>query len=113
MTGWTTDMLIATTETVAGRQIVETLGLVRGATVRAKHVGTDIVASLKQLVGGEITGYSSLIAGAREQALDRMIEEARKRGADAVVGMRMQTSAITNGASEILCYGTAVRLEPV
>lgn len=103
-------MLIVTSEQIAGREIVETLGFVRGATVRAKHVGTDIVASLKQLVGGELKGYSSLLAGAREQAIDRMIADAQTKGADAIVVMRMQTSAIARGASEIVAYGTAVRL---
>lgn len=105
-------MLIVTTEAVAGRQIAESLGLVRGATVRAKHLGTDIVAALKQLVGGELTGYSSLMAGAREQAIDRMVAEAETMGADAIVAMRIQTSAIAKGASEIVAYGTAVRLNP-
>ncbi|SMX48400.1 YbjQ family protein [Maliponia aquimaris] len=104
-------MLIVTTETVAGREIATSLGLVRGATVRAKHLGTDIVAALKQLVGGELTGYSSLMAGAREQALDRMTAEAERLGADAVVCMRLQTSAIAKGASEIVTYGTAVKLK--
>lgn len=103
-------MLIVTTEQIAGYQIGESLGLVRGATVRAKHLGTDIVAALKSLVGGELSGYSSLMAGAREQAIDRMIAEAEALGADAVVCMRIQTSTIAKGASEILCYGTAVRL---
>ncbi len=102
-------MLIATTPTIAGRDIAETLGLARGATVRAKHVGTDIIASLRNLVGGEQTGYSSLLAGAREQALDRMIADATRLGADAVVGFRMETSSIMAGASEIVAYGTAVR----
>lgn len=104
-------MLICTTPTVAGREITETLGLVRGATVRAKHVGTDIVAGLRNLVGGEQTGYSSLLAGAREQALDRMKADAHQMGADAVVGFRMETSSIMAGASEIVAYGTAVRLQ--
>ena len=103
-------MLIVTTDTVSGQNITETLGLVRGATVRAKHVGTDIVASLKMLVGGELTGYSSLLAGAREQAIERMIDDATARGANAIVCMRMQTSAISKGSSEIVAYGTAVRL---
>ncbi len=105
-------MLISTSENIAPHQIAETLGIVRGSTVRAKHVGTDIVAALKQLVGGELKGYSSLLAGAREQALDRMIEDARTLGADAVVAVRIQTSTITRGASEILAYGTAVRIAP-
>ncbi|AXI46423.1 hypothetical protein C1J03_10525 [Sulfitobacter sp. SK012] len=103
-------MLIATTDTLVGYEVIESLGLVRGATVRAKHLGTDIVASLKQIVGGELTGYSSLLAGAREQALDRMCEDARAKGADAVVGFRMETSSIAKGASEIVAYGTAVKL---
>lgn len=103
-------MLIATTETLAGHEIIQTLGLVRGATVRAKHVGTDIVAALKSIVGGELSGYSSLMAGAREQAIDRMIVEAERMGADAIVCMRFQTSAIAKGASEIVAYGTAVKL---
>ena len=103
-------MLIVTTDGIAGREVAETLGLVRGATVRAKHVGTDIVAALKSLVGGELRGYSSLLAGAREQAIDRMIAEARSLDAEAVVGFRMETSTIAGGASEIVVYGTAVRL---
>jgi len=103
-------MLITTSENVAGREIVETLGLARGATVRAKHLGTDIVASIKTLVGGELTGYSSLLAGAREQAVDRMIADAERQGANAIVAVRMQTSTIARGSSEILAYGTAVRL---
>ena len=103
-------MLNVTTDTVPEYKITETLGLVRGATVRAKHIGTDIVASLKQLVGGELTGYSSLLAGAREQAIDRMIADATAKGANAIVGMRMQTSSIAKGSSEIVAYGTAVRL---
>lgn len=104
-------MLIVTTETIAGREIAQSLGLVRGATVRAKHLGTDIVAALKSIVGGELSGYSSLMAGAREQALDRMSAEAERLGADAVVCMRLQTSAIARGASEIVAYGTAVKLK--
>jgi uncharacterized protein YbjQ (UPF0145 family) len=104
-------MLITTTDTIPGREVVETFGMVRGSTVRAKHIGTDIVASLRNLVGGEITGYSSLLAGARAQAIDRMKDEARSRGADAVIGFRMETSTIMGGASEILAYGTAVRLK--
>ena len=102
-------MMIATTESIHGRKISETLGLVRGATVRAKHVGTDIVAGLRNLVGGEIKSYSALLAGAREQALDRMQDEARQLGADAIVGVRMETSTIMGGSSEIVAYGTAVR----
>jgi len=103
-------MLVVTTETVPGREIVQVLGLVRGSTVRAKHIGSDIVAGLRNLVGGEVKEYAQLLAGAREQALDRMIAEARALGADAVVAARIETSTITQAASEVLFYGTAVRL---
>ncbi len=103
-------MILATTEGVAGRATVETLGLVRGSTVRSKHVGSDIVASLRNVVGGEIPEYSQLMAAAREQALDRMVAAAAALGADAVVAVRMQTSAITLRASEVAFIGTAVRL---
>lgn len=104
-------MIIVTSETVPGREIDSALGLVRGSTVRAKHIGSDIVAGLRNIVGGEVKEYASLLAGAREQALDRMIEEARAQGADAIVAMRFQTSAIAQAASEVLCYGTAVKLK--
>ena len=105
-------MLIATTEGIAGRRIAETLGMARGSTVRAKHIGTDIVAGLKNLVGGEVRGYSSLMAGAREQALDRMVAQAEEMGADAVVAMRFETAQVMGGAAEIVAYGTEVRLDP-
>ena len=103
-------MLVVTTEDVPGLETGAALGIVRGSTVRAKHLGADIVASLRNLVGGEVREYASLLAGAREQALDRMIAEAERLGADAVVAVRFETSQIQNGASEVLCYGTAVRL---
>ena len=103
-------MLLTTTDTVPGRETASCLGLVKGSTVRAKHIGSDIVASLRNVVGGEVKEYASLLTGAREQAIDRMAEEARKLGADAVVGMRLQTSAISQGASEVVAYGTAVKL---
>lgn len=103
-------MLITTTPDIPGRQIVETLGLVRGATVRSKHLGTDIVAGLKNLVGGEIKGYSAMLGAAREQAIDRMIDEAQAKGADAIVGFRMDTAAVMSNAAELVAYGTAVRL---
>jgi len=103
-------MIVLTTETVPGRDITEALGLVRGSSVRSKHVGVDIMAGLRNLVGGELKSYSSLMAGAREQALDRMIAEARAMGADAVVGARLETAQIMSGASELVAYGTAVRL---
>ena len=103
-------MTIVTTDGIAGREIAQTIGLVRGTTVRAKHIGTDIVAGLRNIVGGETKGYSSMLAGAREQAIDRMRDEAMAQGATAIVGFRMETSAIMNGASEIVAYGTAVVL---
>lgn len=103
-------MLITTTDILADRKITETLGLVRGSTVRAKHVGSDIVASLRNLVGGEVHEYAQLLAAAREQATDRMIAQAKDMGADAVIGVRMQTSTIAQGSSEIVVYGTAVKL---
>ena len=104
-------MIVTTTDGVAGREVAEVLGLVRGSTVRAKHIGSDIVAGLRNLVGGEVKEYASLLAGAREQAHDRMVAEARALNADAVVAVRMQTSMIQQGASEVLFYGTAVRLK--
>lgn len=103
-------MIIATTETVSGREIAETLGLVRGNTIRARHVGSDIGAALKGLVGGEIKGYVKAMTEAREEAVERMLVEARALNADAVVGVRFATSQIMAGAAEILVYGTAVRL---
>jgi uncharacterized protein YbjQ (UPF0145 family) len=104
-------MIIATTETLVGYDIAQSLGMARGSTVRAKHIGSDIVASLRNIVGGEVHEYARLLAGAREQATDRMVEDARQMGADAVVGVRMQTSSISSGNSEILVYGTAVKLK--
>ncbi len=103
-------MIVVTTETIAGREITETLGLVRGSVVRAKHIGSDIVASLRNIVGGEVKEYAQLLAAAREQAMDRMVEDAQSTGADAVVCVRLTTSTITDGSSEVLAYGTAVRL---
>lgn len=104
-------MLVLTTETIPGQDISEALGLVRGSTVRAKHIGSDIVASLRQIVGGEVREYAALLAGAREQAYDRMVQEAHQLGADAIVAVRMETSTIQQGASEVVWYGTAVRLK--
>ncbi len=103
-------MIVVTTETIPGTEIVEVLGVARGSVVRAKHVGSDIVASLRNLVGGEVKEYAQLLAAAREQAMDRMVEDAKSAGADAVVCMRMTTSMIMGGSSEVLAYGTAVRL---
>ena len=103
-------MIVVTTEDVVGRNITESLGLVRGNTIRARHVGRDIMAGLRTLVGGEIHEYAKLMGEAREQAIDRMIDEARTLGADAIVNVRFSTSVIIGGAAEMLAYGTAVKL---
>ena len=102
-------MLLSTREILEEYEIVETLGLVRGSTVRVRHMGNDILAGLKNLVGGEITAYTELMSDAREQALDRMIADAEELGANAVVCVRFTTSMLMRGASEILAFGTAVR----
>lgn len=103
-------MIVSTTEMVPGREISEVLGLARGNVIRAKHLGSDIVATLRNLVGGEVREYTKLMAEAREQALDRMIAQARELNADAIVGVRFTTSMVMAGAAEILAFGTAVRL---
>ena len=105
-------MIVVTSDTIEGRRVVRTLGLVRGNTIRARHIGKDIVALLRGIVGGEVSEYTKLMAEAREQALDRMVEEARGLGADAVVTARFQTSMVMTGASELLAFGTAVVLDP-
>jgi len=104
-------MLITTQDNFADREIVETLGLVRGNTIRARHVGRDIMASLRNLVGGEIGEYTKMLAESREQAIDRMIAEAKSKGADGIVCLRFTTSSVMQGAAELLAYGTAVRLK--
>lgn len=103
---------VVTTETVAGHEITETLGLVHGSTVRTRHVGSDIVAGLRNLVGGEVPEYTAMMAGAREQALDRISDQARALGADAVVTARFTTAMLMHRAAEVLVTGTAVRLRP-
>lgn len=104
-------MLLTTAEDVKDRKIVKTLGLVRGNTIRARHIGRDLQAALRNVVGGEIKEYTQLMAEAREQAIERMVEEARSVGANAVVGLRFSTSVVMSGAAELLVYGTAVVLE--
>ncbi len=104
-------MIVVTTEEVAGKTVKKHLGLVRGNTIRARHVGHDFMAVLRNMVGGEIRDYTKMMAESREQALDRMIEEARALGADAVIGVRFSTSMIMQHAAEIIAYGTAVVLE--
>ncbi len=103
-------MIVTTLEFVPGKEVKEVLGVVKGNTVRARWFGADLWAGLKQVVGGEIGTYTSMIASAREEALQRMIEEAKKLGADAILGVRFTTSAVMGGAAEILAYGTAVKL---
>ena len=105
-------MLITTSETVANHRIVKTLGLVRGNTVRARHIGKDILAGLRNIVGGEIHEYAKLIAESREQTLDRMIAEAKQLGATAIIATRFTTSVMMGGAAELLAVGTAVVIEP-
>jgi len=105
-------MIVVTSETVANHRIVKTLGLVRGNTVRARHAGKDILAGLRNIVGGEIHEYSKLMAESREQTIDRMIAEAERLGANAVVTTRFTTSVMMGGAAELLSVGTAVVIEP-
>jgi len=103
-------MIISTTENIPNKEITEILGIVKGSTVRAKHVGKDIFAGLKSIVGGEIGAYTELLGEAREQAMDRMILDGQKMNADAIVNVRMTTSSVMQTSSEILVYGTAVKL---
>jgi uncharacterized protein YbjQ (UPF0145 family) len=104
-------MILVTCDEVPGKQILKTLGLVRGNTIRARHVGRDIMAMLRGVVGGEITDYTKMIAEAREQALDRMVAEAETMGANAIVAIRFGTAEMMSSAAEILVYGTAVVIE--
>ena len=104
-------MLTTTTDFIPGREIVEVIDVARGSTVRARHLGRDIFAGLKNLVGGEIQEYTRLMADAREQAIDRMIADAEELGADAEINVRFTTAMVMQGCSEILAYGTAVRLK--
>ena len=104
-------MIIVTTDTIPGKKIVKTFGLAKGNTIRARHVGIDIIAVLRNLVGGEIVEYTKLMGESREQAIDRMGQEAERMGANAVVGLRFTTSVIMAAAAELLSYGTAVYVE--
>lgn len=104
-------MIITTTDTVPNKEVVEILGIARGSTVRARNIGRDIFAGLKNIVGGEISEYTRLQAESREQAMQRMKDDARKMGADAVINVRMTTAMIIQGTAEILSYGTAVKLK--
>ena len=104
-------MITVTTEQVAGKTIKRTIGLARGSTIRAKHLGKDIMAGFRNMAGGEITEYVKMMAEAREEALKRMVADAEKQGANAVVGMRFGTSMVMQNAAEVIAYGTAVVLE--
>ena len=104
-------MIITTTETIPNKEVTEILGIARGSTVRARNIGRDIFAGLKNIVGGEISEYTKLQAVSREQAMQRMKDDARKMGADAIINVRMTTAMIMQGTAEILAYGTAVKLK--
>jgi uncharacterized protein YbjQ (UPF0145 family) len=105
------DIILTNLETVPGRTITEHYGLVSGSTVRAKHVGRDIAATFKNIVGGELKGYTELLQESREEAVRRMVDQAKAFGANAVVNVRFSTSSITQGAAELYAYGTAVRVQ--
>ena len=107
----TNKMIVVTTPTVPEKNVVRTLGLVRGNTIRARHVGKDIMAGLRSIVGGEVTEYAKLLAESREQAIDRMTDQAEELGANAIIGLQFQTSVIMKGAAEMMAYGTAVVVE--
>jgi len=104
-------MKYTTTETIAGRNIVESIGVATGSVVQSKHVGRDIMAGLKTIIGGELAGMTEMLNDARELSVSRMLKDAKSQGADAVVGVRFTTSAIMPGSSEILAFGTAVKLD--
>lgn len=104
-------MLITTQDRFDDHEIAETLGLVRGNTIRARHVGKDILAGLRTIIGGEITEYTKMLAESREQAFDRMVADAKSKGADGIVCFRFSTSSVMQGAAELLAYGTAVKLK--
>ena len=106
-------MIVSTQDQLAGYQVVETLGLVQGSTIRARHIGTDILAGLRNIVGGEVHEYTKMLAESREQSLDRMIANAEEAGANSVLCMRFATSTVMSGIAEFLAYGTAVKIEPV
>lgn len=103
-------MIITTSDDIPGKKIVEVFGLVKGNTIRARHIGRDIMAALRNVVGGEVIDYTKMIAESREQAIDRMVAEAQKRGANAIVTLRFTTSSMMQGAAELLAYGTAVKV---
>lgn len=103
-------MYLSNIETIPGKEIVEYFGLVTGSTVRAKHIGRDIMAGFKNIIGGELVGYSELLQESRKEAMDRMVKEAEGQGANAILNVRFSTSSVAQGAAELYCYGTAVRV---
>ena len=103
-------MIVVTTEQIEGKKITETLGLVKGSTIRARNIGHDVMAGLRNVVGGEVKDYTVMLAQAREEALQRMIEQAEKMGANAIIGTRFVTSMVMSGAAEMVAYGTAVKV---
>ena len=104
-------MIVTTTEHIEGKKIKKTVGMVKGSTIRAKHIGKDIMAAFRGMAGGEITEYTKMMAEAREEAIQRMVEDAEKQGANAIVSMRLATSMVMQNASEVLAYGTGVVLK--
>ncbi len=113
VTGFNHDLTLTTIDVVPGQKVQQVIGLVRGNSIRARHVGRDITALLKNIVGGELKEYTKLLAESREQAIDRMVDQAVQMGANGVLGLRFSTSMVMGGAAEILAYGTAVILEPI
>lgn len=103
-------MIVVTTEQIEGKRITETLGLVKGSTIRARHVGRDVMAGLRNIVGGEVKDYTVMLAQAREEALQRMIDQAENLGANAIIGTRFVTSMVMSGAAEMVAYGTAAKV---
>ena len=103
-------MIVVTTEHIEGKRITETLGLVKGSTIRARHIGRDVMAGLRNIVGGEVKDYTVMLAQAREEALQRMIEQAEEMDANAIIGARFVTSMVMSGAAEMVAYGTAVKV---
>lgn len=104
-------MIITNTEFIPGRKIIEHFGLVSGSTVRARHLGADMAAGFKNMVGGELKGYTKLLVDSRQEAIERMVQQAQELGANAIVNVRFSTSSITQGAAELYAYGTAVKVE--
>jgi len=104
-------LIVVTTEQIEGKKVTETLGLVKGSTIRARHIGRDVMAGLRNVVGGEVKDYTVMLAQAREEALERMIDQAEKMGANAIICTRFVTSMVMSGAAEMVAYGTAVKVE--